>query len=210
MTGKTNTHQAGQILRDLVLNAAMPSHRSSSRCGVLIPMLAWALICGDVFAAAQLDGLHVGTAAVELEADDSMVIAGGITPGKAAGQEGKLRVVAVVLEKPPFGKLAIAACDILMITRTHLDPVVAEIEKTTGIPSTNILINCTHTHHAPSTMVLHGYGLDDTFTKRVQRAIVKAAAGKLVISRWKSARSTSISAKSKPWGRTAGSCWLME
>ncbi len=118
--------------------------------------------------------LHVGAAATELEADDSMIIAGGITPGKATGQEGKLRAVAVVLEKQPFGKFAVVACDILMMTRQHLDPVVAELEKSTGIPPANILINCTHTHHAPSTMVLHGYGLDDTFTRRVQRGIVQA------------------------------------
>jgi hypothetical protein len=118
--------------------------------------------------------LHVGAAAVELEADDSMVIAGGITPGKAKGQEGKLRATAVVIEKQPFGKLAIIACDVLMITRQHLDPVVAEIEKATGIPAANILINCTHTHHAPSTMTVHDYGLDDRFTWRVQRAIAKA------------------------------------
>jgi len=118
--------------------------------------------------------LHVGAAAVELEADDEMVIAGGITPGKAKGQEGQLRVVAVILEQKPFGKFAIVACDVLMMTRSHLDPVVEEIEKTTGIPAAHVLINCTHTHHAPSTMVLHGYGLDETFVKRVQRGIVKA------------------------------------
>ena len=119
-------------------------------------------------------GLHVGAAAAELEADDSMIVAGGITPGKATGQEGKLRAVAVVLEKKPLGKLAIVTCDILMITREWLDPILVEIEKTTGIPAANILINCSHTHHAPSTMVVHGYGLDETFTKRVQRGIVKA------------------------------------
>jgi neutral ceramidase len=79
-----------------------------------------------------------------------------------------------VLEQRPFGKLAIVACDVLMISRAHLDPVTAEIEKTTGIPSARVLINCTHTHHAPSTMVLHRYGLDETFVKRVQRGIVKA------------------------------------
>jgi hypothetical protein len=118
-------------------------------------------------------GLRVGASAVDLDADDSMIIAGGITPGKAAGQEGKLRAAAVVLEKGGT-KLAIVACDILMITREHLDPVVKELQQTTGIPAQNILINCTHTHHAPSTMVLHGYGLDNTFTKRVQDAITKA------------------------------------
>ncbi len=118
--------------------------------------------------------IHVGTAAVELEADDSMIIAGSILAGKATGQEGKLRAVAVVLEKKGSPKLAIVACDILMITRDRLDPVKAEIERATGIPAANIMVHCTHTHHAPSTMVVHGYGLDETFTQRVQRGIVKA------------------------------------
>src|SRR5436190_6147952 len=119
-------------------------------------------------------GLSVGAATAEFEADDSMVIAGGITPGRATGQEGKLRAVAVVLEKKSSGKLAIVACDILMITRELLDPVTAEIEKATGISRDRILINSTHTHHAPSTMVVHGYGLDEIFTRRVQRGIVAA------------------------------------
>lgn len=119
-------------------------------------------------------GLRIGAAAVDLEADDSMIIAGGITAGKATGQEGKLRATAVVLEQGGT-KLAIIACDILMMTREHLDPVMKQIERDAKIPVANILVNCTHTHHAPSTMVLHGYGLDDTFTKRVQDAIIQAA-----------------------------------
>jgi hypothetical protein len=118
--------------------------------------------------------LRVGAAAVELEADDAMVIAGGIGPGKAVGQEGKLRAVAVVLEKQPFGKLAVVACDVLMLTRDLLDPVVPDIEKTTGIPGAGVLINCTHTHHAPSATVIHGYGREETFCRTVQRAILKA------------------------------------
>lgn len=118
-------------------------------------------------------GLRVGAAAAELEADDSMVIAGGIHAGKATGQEGKLRCVAVVFEKPPT-KLAMVACDVLMLTRATLDPVVAEIENTTGIPAANILINCTHTHHAPSTLCVHDYGPDEVFTRRVQSGIVQA------------------------------------
>src|SRR5262245_5116858 len=105
-------------------------------------------------------GLHVGATATELRADDSMVIAGSILPGKATGQEGQLRAVAVVIEKAGQ-KLAIVACDVLMITRDLLDPVIAEIEKTTGIPASNIIVNCTHTHHAPSCTVLHGYGRDE-------------------------------------------------
>jgi len=125
-------------------------------------------------APAAADGVKVGTAAVELEADDSMVIAGGITPGKVSGQEGKLRAAAIVLEKSGQPKLAIVACDILMITREWLDPAVAEIEKATGIPGAHILINSTHTHHAPSAVLLHGYNLDKTFAQHVQRAVVKS------------------------------------
>ncbi len=121
-------------------------------------------------------GLRAGVAAAEFEAEDSMVIAGGIHPHYARGQEGKLRAVAVVLEKPPSTKLAIVACDVLMLTRDQLDPVVAQIEKTCGIPAANVLINCTHTHHAPSTVRIHGYDRDKVFCKRVQRGIVKAVA----------------------------------
>src|SRR5438876_4528306 len=122
---------------------------------LLLLMLSWP----TAQAAESLSGFRVGAAAAELQADDSMVIAGGITAGKANGQEGKLRAVAVVLAKER-AKLAIVACDILMITREHLDPVAAEIEQTTGIPAASVLINCTHTHHAPSATVLHGYGID--------------------------------------------------
>ena len=154
-------------------NAWMSLFSHRARFAICLALTGAALI-GQLNAVAATTGLRVGTAAAEFEADDGMIIAGGITAGKAGGQEGKLRAVAIVLEKERFGKLAIVACDILMMTRQHLDPAVAEIEKTTKIPAANILINCTHTHHAPSTMVLHGYGLDDTFTRRVQRAIVKA------------------------------------
>ena len=118
--------------------------------------------------------LRAGAAAVEMEAEDSMIIAGGITAGKASGQEGKLRCVATVLEKDGT-RLAIIACDVLMLPRASLDPVVAEIGRTTRIPASHVLINCTHTHHAPSTMRLHDYGPDDVFTRRVQRAIVESA-----------------------------------
>ena len=117
--------------------------------------------------------LLVGVAAAELTADDSMPIAGGITAGKASGQEGQLRCVATVLVKDGV-RLAIVACDVLMMTRATLDPVVAEIHQSTGIPTSNVLINCTHTHHAPSTMRIHDYGLDDRFTRTVQRGIVDA------------------------------------
>jgi hypothetical protein len=126
--------------------------------------------------------LNVGAAAVAIEADDGMAIAGGIHPGKVKGQEGELRAVAVVLEKPGGTRLAIVACDVLFVPRDLMDPVVEEIARECKIPAEHILINATHTHHAPSVTAVHGYGRDEVFGRRLQRAIVQAvkdAAGKL-------------------------------
>lgn len=140
----------------------------------MLAVLGVLLCVGDGAVRAQTSGLHVGAAAAEFVAEDSMEIGGSILPGKLTGQEGKLRAVAVVLEKKPFPKVAIVACDVLMLTRDLLDPVAAEIEQATGIPAANVLINCTHTHHAPSTVRVHGYGRDEKFCAEVQRKIAQA------------------------------------
>lgn len=119
--------------------------------------------------------LRVGAAAVELEADDDMVIGGSILPFKVKGQEGKLRAVATIIEKPGSGKVVIVACDVLMLNRDLLDPVNEEVAKAIDISTSHVLINCTHTHHAPSTVTVHGYKRDELFCRRVQKAIVAAA-----------------------------------
>ena len=118
--------------------------------------------------------LRAGAAEAVFEADDSMVIGGGILAGKATGQEGKLRAVAVVVEKPGAPAVAFVACDVLMLNRDLLDPIAEEIEKTCAIPASHVLINATHTHHAPSTVTVHGYERDEVFCRRVQRGIVEA------------------------------------
>lgn len=128
----------------------------------------------EVFCLGSADGLQVGAAAVNLQADDTMVIGGSILPGKAKGQEGELRVVAVILEKPGQGRLAIVSCDVLMLSRDLLDPVVEEIEQKVGIRPEHLLIHATHTHHAPSTVTVHGYSRDEVFCRRVQRGIIEA------------------------------------
>lgn len=132
--------------------------------------LVLAVLAGPVQAA----GLRVGAADAEFEADDTMVIGGGILPGKAKGQEGKLRAVAVVAEVPPGPPVALVACDVLMLNRDLLDPVAEQIASECGIPTANVLINATHTHHAPSTVTVHGYKRDEVFCRRVQQGIVAA------------------------------------
>ena len=44
--------------------------------------------------------LRIGAAAVNIKADDSMVLGGMMGPTWAKGQEGELRATAVVVEKP--------------------------------------------------------------------------------------------------------------
>ena len=119
-------------------------------------------------------GLRVGAGSVNLPADDSMVVAGSILPKHVKGQEGELRAVAIVIEKPPTPKLAIVVCDVIVVTRDDVDAAVSEIERTTGILPANILISATHTHHAPSTIVVHGYGRDEVFCERLREGIIRA------------------------------------
>ncbi|HBH85895.1 MAG: hypothetical protein A2X05_02150 [Bacteroidetes bacterium GWE2_41_25] len=121
----------------------------------------------------QSTGIRVGTGISILKAENSMQIAGSILPGTTTGQDGDLRVCAIVLEKKPV-KVAIVTCDILMISRKYLDPVLVELEKSTGIPAANILVNSSHTHHAPSTVKVHGYDVDEVFAGRVQHGIIDA------------------------------------
>ena len=118
--------------------------------------------------------LRVGTGSVNLQADDSMVVAGSILPRHVTGQEGELRAVAIVIEKPPAPKLAIIVCDVIVVERDDVDAAVSEIERTTGISPANILISATHTHHAPSTIVVHGYGRDELFCQRLREGIIRA------------------------------------
>jgi hypothetical protein len=132
------------------------------------------LTAGFAARARAEDDLHVGTGAANLEADDSMVIAGGIGPGKATGQEGQLRAVAVVIKKAELAPVAIVACDVLFVPGDLVDRALARIEKSTGIAAQQVLVNATHTHHAPSVTAVHGYGPDETFVRRLEDAIVRS------------------------------------
>lgn len=119
--------------------------------------------------------LKAGAASAVLQADDAMVIGGGIGPGRAKGQEGELRASAVVIEGPEGGKACLVACDVLMIERDVLDAAARRIAEKTGVPFDAVLINATHTHHAPTTVTIHGYDRDEAFTRQVAEKAVEAA-----------------------------------
>ena len=123
---------------------------------------------------AQAGELKAGAAAANLVADDSLVIGGGIGPHKCVGQEGELRASAVVIQDPQGRKVALVACDVLMVNRDVLDDAAHRIEREAGIPFDNILINATHTHSAPTTCTIHGYTREEAFTKQVGDKAVEA------------------------------------
>lgn len=118
--------------------------------------------------------LRVGAAAVNLRCDEKMVLAGMLGPRYTNEQEGELRAMAVVIEKPGQAKLAIVGCDVLWVPRSLADAAVAEIEKTTGIPPAHVLINASHTHHAPSTAPAYAFGMSLEFCEELREAIVSA------------------------------------
>jgi len=118
--------------------------------------------------------LRVGAAVVSLRCDEKMVLAGMLEPRYTNEEEGDLRAVAVVIEKPREAKLAIVGCDVLWVPRSLADGAVAEIEKTTGIPPAHVLINASHTHHAPSTAPAHAFGVSLEFCEELRGAIVRA------------------------------------
>jgi neutral ceramidase len=137
-----------------------------------------AAVAGLVLAAApatRAQALKVGAAAKPLEATDAMVIGGGIGPGHATGQEGELRASAVVIQAADGSKVCLVACDVLMVERDILDPAARAIAEKTGIPFDHILINCTHTHHAPTTVTVHGYHRDEAFARQLGEKVVAAA-----------------------------------
>jgi neutral ceramidase len=135
-------------------------------------LLISALLAGPTTVVAQK--LKAGAAAEVLTADDAMVIGGGIGPGKAHGQEGELRASALVIEDAHGAKVALVACDVLMVERDVLDRAAKRIEQATGIPFDHILINATHTHHAPTTATIHGYTREEGFTHQLEDKIALA------------------------------------
>ncbi|MFN0129576.1 MAG: neutral/alkaline non-lysosomal ceramidase N-terminal domain-containing protein [Verrucomicrobiales bacterium] len=125
-------------------------------------------------AAADDGALRVGAAAVNLRADASMPLAGYLEARFTDEQEGELRATAVVVEQTGGTAVALVSCDVLWVTREITDPALAEIERTTGLRPDNVLINATHTHHAPGTAPAHAFGWSEAFAREVRRGIVRA------------------------------------
>jgi neutral ceramidase len=133
-----------------------------------------ALLAPASFTFAAPAPLRVGAGTANFTSDDKMEIAGGIGKQYYQGQEGQLRAVATVLEQPGSGKFAIVACDVVAVTRAICDHAAQRIAESCGIEANRLLINATHTHHAPSTIHAHDCDAEPEFIKSVEDAIVRA------------------------------------
>ena len=145
------------------------------KCNIFRYISAAICLATSFLAQARAGDLQAGASYKALESDDKLVIGGSIGPGFVHGQEGDLRASAVVIQAPDGSKACLVACDILMMERDLLDEAARQIAEKTGIPFDSILINATHTHHAPTTASIHGYTREEGFSRQVTAKAVEAA-----------------------------------
>jgi len=117
--------------------------------------------------------LRAAAASMDIAADDSMVIGGSIGPVYCRGEEAPLRATALLLEADE--PVCIVSCDVLGLGRSLADTIAGGISGVCGIPFDNVLVTATHTHHAPSTFTVHGYGREAGFCHRAVAAAIAAA-----------------------------------
>ena len=140
------------------------------RIADLFRSVVWIAVVAGTPPAFAAPTLRVGAAAVEIPADDSMDMAGGIHAWKASGAEAPLRATSVVLALGGE-KLAICSCDVLFVQKDFVDPALERVRAATGIPPERVLVHATHTHSAPSATRVHGYDRDAGFVEGLARAI---------------------------------------
>ena len=87
-------------------------------------------------------------------------------------QEAPLRAGALVLETDQ--RLCIVSCDTLVLPSDVIAAAAEQITAECGILFDNLLLTCTHTHHAPCTIDILGAHRDVGFCQRLQTAIVQA------------------------------------
>ena len=103
-----------------------------------------------------------------------MIIAGGIGGGKVQGQEGQLRAVAVVLEHPSSRQVRHRGLRRAVRHRCHGAGRGGRNYAPLRHSPRSLLVNATHTHSAPSTVRVHGYGPEPEFVKSVIDGIIRA------------------------------------
>jgi hypothetical protein len=95
---------------------------------------------------------------------------------KAESVRDDLKVRALCL-KSDDRTLILAACDLIGFTVGLSDTIRSEISAAQGMPVSNVLLACTHTHSGPATQPLPGLGASDAGYIDTVRARIKSAVG---------------------------------
>ena len=99
--------------------------------------------------AASSDGyVAAGVGVVDITPSEPVVLAGSPTPKKSSSVSTRLEVKALVLSAGGQ-QLTIVTLDTLKYPVEHVVRARQQIEKTTGIPASNVIICASHTHYGP-------------------------------------------------------------
>ena len=96
-------------------------------------------------------------------------------PGPSLGVDTPLSARAVCLEQGGLRSLLVGL-DLLGVAPDTADRLTAGIGAQTGIPESNVIISCTHTHSGPMAAPLRGLGRpDDAYLSRLEEQVMAAA-----------------------------------
>jgi len=89
-------------------------------------------------------------------------------------QEGPLRASVLMLESD--SRLCIVSCDTLGLMGDTCAEIATAVSTTCGVPTDQIMVTATHTHHAPRAMPVYSTPRNDELCRRIVAAAVSAAA----------------------------------
>ncbi len=118
--------------------------------------------------------LCAGAAQIDITPPIGMEMTGyAARAGSSTGVHDPLFAKALVLDNGVC-QAAIITCDVLGFHKDFVAAVRADIEATTGIPGTNVLITCSHTHAGPASMFLQSCGeMDETWMVILRHQLVE-------------------------------------
>lgn len=89
-------------------------------------------------------------------------LSGSFLPRTAENVLDEMQAKAIVVSDGRTS-VAVVVCDLIAMTRDRVDAVKERAEKMSGVPASNILISCTHTHSGPSPCWVLGVEPEDDY-----------------------------------------------
>lgn len=135
--------------------------------------------------AADPPGLRAGAATSNITPELGISIVGGFAPYPAKSVHDELHARCLVLDDGAT-KLAIVVCDLLGFHRSVSEAAREQIEQTTGIPRSHVLISATHTHSAGTALGEKRYSPEqrlDPYQQFVAKRIADGVRRALVTAR---------------------------